>query len=221
MEEIEIEALYTLLKLIKDNKTNMNDLYEYKIIFSEFIEIIKKLSKNEVSKRLLFFLNDIILILNDFSNIQNKNNLCYEKQNTIKNINSTTNINENKSISKHAFIEKIKNNIININELNNIFTKFEKDDKIEVLYKSIDIIIDKKDINDNFINLLNEVSDKDIIIDSLNKIINNLDDIILDIPDADKKLLYIINNLKNIENYIKNDIITKINNISSLSEEEN
>jgi hypothetical protein len=204
IEEIEFEALYTLLKLIKENKTNINEFNEYKIIFSEFIDIIKKISKNKISKRLSFFLNEIIIILNNFSNI----NISYSEK-TAHNI-----IHENKINYQNIFIEKIKNNDLNdLNELNNLFEKIDKNNKIEVLYKSIDIIIDKKIINENFIKIMNKIIDKDIVINTLNKFIDNLDDIILDIPDAHKKLLYIINNLKNIDETIKNEIISKINNL--------
>ena len=41
IEDIEYEALYVLLKLIKDNKNSYTDLLEYKNIFNDFINIIK------------------------------------------------------------------------------------------------------------------------------------------------------------------------------------
>ena len=75
----------------------MNDLTEYKNIFSEFTEIIKQLCTNDITKRSLFFLNEIIIILNDFSNV-----------NIQKKTNQFNMSSENTENLKNVFIEKMK-----------------------------------------------------------------------------------------------------------------
>ena len=67
IEDIEYEALYTLIKLIKEHKKTYTDFVEFKIIFNNFITNINQIIENvELSKRSSFFLENIILNLKAF-----------------------------------------------------------------------------------------------------------------------------------------------------------
>ena len=201
IEEIEYECIYNILKIIQTKKNIYNDLIEYKNIFENFIDNIKLIIKNNnLPKRSLFFLNEIIIILNLFIDGKSIVNL----KSIVKNNN--------------IFIEKLKNNS-SMNELINIYKNDA--DKSEIIYKTIDLFINDKKINSTIIKFLIEIKNSDIIYNVIEKFVNNINDTILDLPDANNKLLYIIDNIK-YSNVKKNnfiDILKKIN--ESLSDDEN
>jgi len=186
IEEIEIEILYTLIKLLYTNKTSFNDLIEYNSIFNEYKKIITQIINNiKISKRSIFFLNDIIMFLDNISN------------NTVKKIN----------IDKKALNELIKMN--NIKELKNIYIN----DNYDFMYKIIEIFISQKNINNMIIHIISEINNPKLFYTIIEKITDNIDDIMLDIPDANTKLIYLMNNIK--DNYPKKaDIINMLKNIN-------
>ena len=200
IEEIEYECIYNLLKIIQTKKNVYNDLSEYKTIFNNFISNIELIIKNnDLPKRSLFFLNEIIIIFNIF--IDGK---------TILNM---------KTIVKNnnVFIEKLKNNT-SINELINIYKNDA--DKNDIIYKTIDLFINEKNTNNLIINFLIEIKNGDLIYNVIEKFINNINDTILDIPDVNNKILYIINNIK--YNYPKkNNFIDILNKFEESSDDDN
>lgn len=211
IKEIEIEELYTLLKLIKENIASNYNFSEYTTIFNEFIKIIEINIKDiNISKRSIFFLNDIILMLNNFINKKN------EKHNEIIKTIKLNNPDENLD-NKNLFINNLKNNnhktmIELYNKINNI------DYKNEIINKTIDKLLNNKNTN-NIILFLKDISDNNYILNNIEKIIENIDDIILDIPDAINKLLLLINEL-DFDKIKKNKFINILENIKHDSDEE-
>jgi hypothetical protein len=197
IEEIEIEILYTLIKLLYSSKTSFNDLAEYSIIFNEYKKIITQMINNiKISKRSIFFLNDIIMFLDNISN----------------NISNNTSTKIKINVDKKAINELLKIN--NIKELKNIYIN----DNYDFMYKIIEIFISQKNINNMIIHILGEINNTKLFYTIIEKIIENIDDIMLDIPDANTKLIYLINNIK--DNYPKKeDIINILKNISNDSED--
>ena len=188
IEDIEIEAMYNLIKLIYDNKNIIIDLSEHIDIFNNFCNIIEKIINNNViSKRSNFFLSDIIIMLQNIkiNNLKEDIGFIYNKDDITKYI--------------------IENN----KEILNIYKKINYNDKFDFIYKLINIFLDKK--NKNVISILNKINDINNIYIVFDKIIKNIDDLILDIPDINFRLLYIIENLeephcnkKKLINFLKN-----------------
>ncbi len=193
--EIEFEALYLLLKNIRDNKLNISlHLSDYNVIFDEYINIIKGIIEIENTKRSTFFLTEIVEILKDFINISKKS-MKNVLQNAIMQTDNKTinNIHDNINYEVNLF-EKLSE--WNVNELydnfnkvcNNNFTKMDN-----ILYKIIDKSISSKEINGNLYKLLNKIGNKnDILNNVILQFIENIEDIELDIPDISEKLLEII-----------------------------
>jgi hypothetical protein len=204
--EVEIETLYTLIKLIKDNKISFSDLSEYANIFDEYQKnILDIINSFTLSKRSIFFLNDIISMLNDFVN--NKNN----KKN-VENIDNIP-IKKNNIIDKNSVNDLLKTN--NIKDIINMY----KSDNYNLISILIDIFISQKNINKTIINILNEINNSKLVLSIIDKIVVNIEDIMLDIPDANDKILHIINNIKD-DSSTKIKIINILNNLDSESEEE-
>lgn len=179
IEDIEIELLFVLLKLIKDSK----DLLEYNNIFSEFTNIISQIIKiNDMSKRSIFFLNESILILNSFNK---------EKINTKQN----------------------NNNNIDYSNLIQSYNIVSSDQQYDIVYKSIQQYISSTKNNNFIVNFLNDIKNLDLIYLIINKLIENIDDIMLDIPNVNEKILKLINDI-NGNHQNKNKIITILKNIN-------
>lgn len=214
IEDIEYEALYSLIKIIKENKKNYNSLIDFKLIFEEYIQIIKNLLINvELSKRSQFFLGDTIAMLEQF--IENKSNI---EQKDIKEIKEK----DPKEIkfNKNLFIEKLQNiNQNSIDDLVNLYKELNEQYQQEVLYKSIDMFINQRNTNYHIINFLTKINDVNNMYVIFEKMINNIDDIMLDIPDANSKLIYLIEYTK-YNHCKKNEFINILNNIDSDSEDD-
>ena len=202
IQEIEYEALYQLMKLIKQSKSSFHDFQDYKYIFNEYIHSIHNILNNEnISKRCNFFLTETIDYFNHFLNeINTKENISYK--NIVKD-----------NDSKNLFIENLKNN--NFDKLFELYKKILEYDKFDVIYKVIDFYIEKE-IDNKIFNFLNSIHDTNIINHVLDTFIKNIEDILLDVPNANIKLIHLINHLKsnNIKkiNYI--EILKNINNDS-------
>ena len=211
IEEIEYEALYVLIKLIKDNKTSFNDLNEYNCIFNEFINISNQYTvNNDISKRCIFFLNDIVLMLDSFIN-NDKNN---DKNNCNPNNGKPNNDKPNNDKNyKTIFFDMLKNTT-NIEELIKIYKNVNNDDKTFVVYKCIELFTEQKIKNKTILQFLIEIKDIELIYTNLEKLTSNIRDIMLDIPDANEKIIYIINNVPNNHGR-KDGLINILSNIES------
>lgn len=224
IEEIEYEAFYLLIKFIKENKNNYNSLIEYKNIFQEYIDIINQLLINsELSKRSQFFLNDIIsmlnvIIVNENEN-NNNNNLYYDKE--VKEINKDIDIkelNKESKLNKNIFNSKIVNiNNDNINELSHIYSTLNEQNKNDVIYKSIDMYLNQRKTNEHILTLLKNINEPNIIYNIIEKMVENIDDIMLDIPNADVKLIYLIE-FTNFNHNNRNNLLEMLKNINSDSD---
>ena len=119
------------------------------------------------------------------------------------------------------FFEALKNNNT-YQDLLNIYKKFIKNlDNKEYnnfIEKVIDYFMNDKKNNINIIYFLNEINNEEMIYNIIEKFINNIEDILLDIPCANEKLIYIINNLK-YNHDKKNNFIEILKNIDNSDSE--
>jgi len=190
--EIEFEGLHLLLKNIQDNKINsVNQLSEYKTIFEEYINIIQGIFDIENTKRSVFFLNEILEILNEFANLSKKS-----MKNVLQTAILQTDVKSSVSIPVSIIInyESIlfdKLSEWNVDELYDIFNKIN--DRETIIYQIIDKSVSGKVININLYKLLNKIGNKDNILNNvIEKFIENIEDIELDVHDIRTKLLEII-----------------------------
>lgn len=190
--EIEFEGLHLLLKNIQENKSNsLNQLYEYKIIFEEYINIIQGISDIENTKRSVFFLNEILEILNELVNLSKKT-MKNVLQIAILQTDTKTNSASSCIVNYESILfEKISE--WNVDELYEIFNKVNEPNRETTLYKIIDKSVSGKVINLNLYKLLNKIGNKDNILNNIiEKFIGNIEDIELDVHDIRTKLLQII-----------------------------
>jgi len=172
--------------IVKENTMNLSKRSGDKELFSG--TIVKENTSNnysdekfDISKRSLFFINEILNILNIF--VENKKN-------------DDTNQN-----NKKIFINKLNNfNNTDINNMISIYNSYSKNEKIDILYSIIDKYISEKNKNDNIILLLKEIKDINNYYEVLDKYTENIKDILLDIPNATIKIIQLIELL----NYDKN-----------------
>ena len=265
IQEIEIEIIYNLIKLLKEQKAGK--LHEYKLIFGEFINIINnEILKENISKRSNFFLTDIISMLELLSNNNIKNSNGFIKINneedngTQKNlfgcgpvrfIESCRSDEGTNDSNINKFLEYLKNN--NTKELIYIYSKKNNiNTKKLMINKFINYFIEQrlpvglgyrktggmeissipdaepldlpkvvgacerlhKNNNLDIINFLLtiEKNDSELIYEILESNVNNIEDILIDVPYANKKIIYIIENL-NLNNDKKELFLNVLNNI--------
>jgi hypothetical protein len=192
--EIEFESLHLLLKNIQDNKLNsLNHLTEYKIIFEEYINIIQGISDIENTKRSVFFLNEILEILNDLANISKKS-MKNVLQTAILQTDAKSNVTPiSNVIINYENILFDKLNEWNVDELYDIFNKVNENKMGTLIYKIIDKSVSGKVVNPNLYKLLNKIGNKDNILNNvIEKFIGNIEDIELDVHDIRTKLFEII-----------------------------
>ena len=197
IEDIEYDALYTLIKLINDNNTT--SLLEYKNIFEEYINIIKSIIEhNDISKRSIFFLNDIIVMLKKINNVKDDEKI------------NIPIFNKNNKDDNEIIIEHIKKN--NLTEAVLVFNS--SDNKEDVLYKLTENYLENMKKNENIIEFVIKLNNNDIIKKTIEKILENINDIIIDIPDISDRILQFMSKI-NFSHISKEFLIEKINNIDS------
>ncbi len=193
--EIEYEALYNLIKLIKEKKTNYNDIMDCKMILNEYIIVIHNIvNEKELTKRSQFFLNEICVMLDSFFDVKKG-----EKEN------AGSGNGQNKGI----FIEKLKN-YFQINEMVELYRNLNNNDRLETIYKTIDFYLNQRKSNESIVKLLISLNDFNTLVSGLRKIIDNLTDIMLDVPNANEKLIGLVKNMNLKES---NKLIDMIGNI--------
>lgn len=113
---------------------------------------------------------------------------------------------------KNKIVDKKKiNELLKINNTKELLYLYDNNNNYDFVYKIIEIFISQKIVNKQIINFLLEINNINIIYNILEKIIENIKDIMLDIPDANNKILYIIDNIEehpNKENIV--NILKKI-----------
>lgn len=199
IEDLEYEILYILIKLIKENRKPYNgEFAEYKLLFEDFINSIKNIISTTLSKRSSFFLENIIIYLESFSediNILHKNNF------------------DNEVLKKNFFqiLESGKGDLLSI------YKNINDDEHENIVYSCIDNFICKKGHNKDIIRFLNLIKNGNLIYNILKKMIENIEDIMLDIPNANEKIIYLIKNIDYDHNF-KKIFIEKMENINDDSD---
>ena len=94
-----------------------------------------------------------------------------------------------------------------------------KSDNYNFTYILIEIFISQKNINKFIIDILNEINNSKLIFSIIEKIVDNIEDIMLDIPDANNKILNIISSIKE-DNPIKIKVINILKNLELDSDED-
>ena len=180
--DIEYEGIYILLKNI-----NILQLNEYTDIFNYFIKLFNTILNNNKSlnKRTIFILEDIITFLHGFINGEKK--IC---------------------INEDEFMDKI--NSTDVKELCNLFKKVNISAYDSIFLKMLDIYISSKNINQKIIDIIFQLNRQELFYKTIKKILEDIEDILLDIPLASKRLIYIVDYLKynfkedtKIINYLK------------------
>ena len=202
IEDIEYDALYTLIKLISDSNTT--SLLEYKNIFEEYVNIIKSIiENNDISKRSIFFLNDIVIMLKKMNNIKDDKKM------------NVPIFNKNNKNDTETVIEQINKN--NLTEAVSVFNA--SDNKEDILYKLTENYLENMKKNENIIYFIIELNDNNIVNKTIEKILENINDIIIDIPDISDRILKFISQI-NFSHINKEYLIEKINNIESESDDD-
>jgi hypothetical protein len=200
IKEIEFELLFVMIKFIYEKNKTFKFFEQKKIIveFKNILESILHNNKKLISKRSSFFIENSIII---FSKILND-----EKYNVLDNNN-----------------ESIEDKIIHDAKFGKVFQfklNLEKS-SLAIKKKCIQQLTDdflENTKNTNILNCLKEFDSTFVLFmeNYLHKLIENIEDIILDIPNIQKNMIYFINELQ-----LSATIINKLENkINQLQEEE-
>tara|TARA_Y200000002_G_C22672435_1_gene660629 strand:- start:36 stop:1532 length:1497 start_codon:yes stop_codon:yes gene_type:complete len=186
IKEIEFELLHVMIKFIWENNKSFKFI-EYKKIINKFKEFLESIIKNNtlsITKRSLYFINEIIIT---FDNIIN--NVRYEDKNNTK---SDINLDKIIGYASNNYNDNFSN------EYNNLNSK----DQDKVISMLINKILETN--NNALIKSLHKIKkNKNAVIEStIKKIIENLDDIILDIPSINLNIETFINELKLSDNLL-------------------
>jgi len=217
IKEIEFELLHIMIKFIFENNKSFKFI-EYKKIIEHFKNILESILVNNISiisKRSIYFINEVIIIfqkiLNNekFDKNNKQNNDCKYKNIAIDDNNNDNNNNNNDNNIDDNSINNILNDIEQEN-IDNFYYQFKYINNIEQ-EKIITILVNKyleKKNNEKYLKCMNKIKNNEFILfieTMIEKIINNLDDIILDIPDINENIKYLINNLE-----LNNDLLNKL-----------
>jgi len=183
IKEIEFELLHIMLKFIFENNKTFK-FYEQKKIITEFHNILNNILKNninQISKRSIFFIESNLFIFDKI--------LKDEKFEPNNNLTNTS--------------DKVKQDLMDMVKTNKIFYFKTTFSNQSLLIKKdiITILINKLLENPKLINEFNclkEISNEFILLleNDVFKIIDNLDDIILDIPNIKEHIENFVNELK-------------------------
>jgi len=192
IKEIEFELLHVMMVYIYENNKTFKFI-EYKKIFEDYkntLESIIKMSSEFISKRSIFFIeNTIILFTKILKNEKFENNKVDKNIHIIE------------EIINHAFHARYIKFLEGIEELN-------INQKKEIINRIINTCLEN--INQqNLLNTLKYIKKNNILIieSSVSKIIDNLDDIILDIPCINKNIQEFIKRLE-----LNHSLETSLNN---------
>ena len=203
IKEIEYELLHVMMKFIFENNKTFKFYEQKKIIeqFKEILENILRLNEGNISKRSIFFIESILVIFGKILKDEK-----FESGN-----NSSKNMDE---IIKQELLDSAKLNKVYFfkNTFNNQSMMLKKD-LINILMNKV--LENPKLLNE--LNCLKEIS-KDYILlveNDLFKIMDNLDDIILDIPNIKQHVENFVDELQ-----LNKNIITKLNEKIKILEED-
>ena len=207
VKEIEYELLHVMMKFIYENNKTFK-FYEQKKIIEQFKNVLNnilKISKDQITKRSSFFIENILHIFEKILNDEK-----FDSSNL-----STKNVDD---FIKQDLLDSAKKNKV-------FYFKNSFDSQSLIIKKEmINILMNKvlenpKCVNES--NCLREIS-KDYILlfeNNLYKIIENLDDIILDIPNIKNHINEFVNDLQ-LNQTILIKLNEKINQLKEDSDEE-
>jgi hypothetical protein len=193
IKEIEFELLHIMLTFIFENNKTFK-FYEQKKIIKQFEDILNNILKNNInhiSKRSVFFIESNLFIFDKILKDEK-----YEPNNNFKNTDNT---------SKQDLLDMVKTNKIyyfKTTFMNQ--TLLIKKDIINILINKV--LENPKLINE--FNCLKEISNDFMLLleNDIFKIIENLDDIILDIPNIKNHIENLVDELK-----LNKNILVKLN----------
>lgn len=197
--DIEYEAFYNLIKNIEKIGINKKS---YSKFYTEIINIIEQIKDSEkLSKRVLFFLDEIVMNINKtFLSENNLEKICLPS------------ILDN----KNTFIENFKKR--NFRTCKNIFRKLdlELDENKNLFYDLFIYLLEKRELN---ISSLNELDDNggDYMRSDIKNIISNYSDLSLDISNLKERLLNLIEKL-NLDG--KEELLEQVKNIVDLEDDD-
>ena len=197
--DIEYEAFYNLIKNIEKIGINKKS---YSKFYTEIINIIEQIKDSEkLSKRVLFFLDEIVMNINKtFLSENNLEKICLPS------------ISDN----KNTFIENFKKR--NFRTCKNIFRKLdlELDENKNLFYDLFIYLLEKRELN---ISSLNELDDNggDYMRSDIKNIISNYSDLSLDISNLKERLLNLIEKL-NLDG--KEELLEQVKNIVDLEDDD-
>lgn len=201
IKEVEFELLYIMIRFIYKNNKGFKFI-EYKKIIVTFKTILESVIINnmEISKRTKYFVEELIIIftkiINDKKHEDNK-----------KVVNSEDIIIE---YAHKSNITEFKQNLILLTptEQNSIFVKIIN----KVLEKSNDknLISTLKNVKNSYGQLIESI---------LKNIINNLDDIILDIPNINENVQFFIKEL-NLNHCLLDTLKNKVDSLDEQSDDD-
>ena len=202
IREIEFELLHVMIKFIYKNNKSFKFI-EYKKIIAKFKEILENtISKNNsinISKRSLYFIEEIITF---FKKIINNERYEHNK----KDINNIENI---IGYADAGNSQLFKENLITLNNT----------EQKNILIKIINSSLEK--VNKNMIKCIKHIKYDyiNIIENTMINIINNLDDIILDIPNINENIKTFIKDL-GLNNNLLKKLEEKMETIDNQSDDE-
>jgi len=202
IKEIEFELLHVMVSFIYKNNKSFKFI-EYKKIIDTFKSILDSIIINEpnISKRSMYFIEELVMI---FTKILN--NVKYEDNKKI--------VNSVDKIIDYAHKS-------NINDFKYNFNLLKQNDQKNIVIKIINKILENLN-NKNLIKTLKNIKTNytSIMENTLKNIINNLDDIILDIPDINENITFFINEFS-LNNNLLTTLKTKMDCINEQSDDEN
>ena len=201
IKEIEFELLHVMIKFIFKNNKSFKFI-EYKKIISKFNDILVSTlndNTNLITKRSKYFIEEI---MGFFKKILNNERFEDNK----KEINNIENIYE---YAQSGNCQLFKENLIQLNN----------NDQKNILVKIINESLEK--LNKNMIKTIKYIKHEyNIIIENtMINIINNLDDIILDIPNINENIITFINDL-NLNNKLLKKLDEKMSTIDNDSDDD-
>lgn len=185
IKEIEFELLHVMIKFIYKNNKSFKFI-EYKKIISKFKDILEKTidsdNNDNISKRSKYFIEEII----DFFN-KILNNERYDDNK--KEINKTEDVLE---YAKSGNTQLFKENLI----------KLSNSEQKNILVKILNDCLEK--LNKNMIKIIKSIKNDYVVIieNTMLNIINNLDDIILDIPNIIENIITFIRDMNLNDNLL-------------------
>ena len=251
INDTEIELSYIIFNIVNTyyGKSKIQDLIYshfndrfYNDIINIFNQLIdnKEINKN---KRNLFFMNNIIKIINGIrdhtikENIKLNNSTVNSTGNntsnstgnntgnsTVNNTGNSTNSTDNSNIEeiKLLIISSLKSQDFNkfIEDIKQI-NKLEQKHKYEIINNIINSILDYKNFTDYHLKVYNLIANKydKLLLEILDSIYNNLDDLLLDSPYITNNLLFTFRESNfDFLNNIKDKFVSYILTLSSIDD---